>query len=186
MGELFIGLNTDRSGNWFDKLLSWLIRKFTGGNYSHAWLLHKSNDYKTNLIIHATSGGVKVVEADKVLKRWKFWKLFKYAPKGLENALPSMAKYLGNDYDYGALIFFSWVIIAKNWFKKKVKNPWRDPKAMICSEFVTILLQKANVQGAGLLDPETTSPKDLDTFLTQHKDFYTVTKEVVNNREHTS
>jgi hypothetical protein len=75
---------------------------------------------------------------------------------------------LGENYDFGGLIGGIFPQIGK-WFKQKWKNPWANPKALICSEFITLTLQQSGFKGTEELDPTSITPEELKDFLVKQE-----------------
>ena len=82
----------------------------------------------------------------------------------IDVAVRQSLDWLGQRYDYAGLVGMAWVMFCR-WLHKKVRNPLASHHAMFCSEANTRILQIAQYPGAERLNPSTTTPEDLLTFL---------------------
>jgi hypothetical protein len=140
-----------------ETLLSRLLRWITNAEVSHAFLVIEQ--YGKLWYLGAEAQGIVMLPMSRYEKKNT---VFIYPVIGLTDTHIStiMESYLGEAYDYGGLFGAIFPQVGR-WFKRKWKNPFANPKATICSEFVTLALQEADIQGAWKLDPPATTPQDL-------------------------
>lgn len=132
-------------------LLSALIRRLTRARVSHAAIGTSLHDVE--VVIESTGRGVIVTPRRRWVRQNRLISEFR-VPNDVDIA--AAVKRLGAAYDFGGLLGFLLVLIA-SWFKRKIRNPWASPRALVCSE----LLVRALPKGHGL-DPEQTSPHVLE------------------------
>ena len=92
---------------------------------------------------------------------------YEATPEGEKHLMLWRARaHIGDRYGLGELPGFAWATLARRWLGKSVRNPFHDPKAVVCSEFVLYLDDETGfVTEFKDLDPETTTPGDLLTRL---------------------
>lgn len=145
-------------------LVSRLVRWFTKANVSHAFLIVEL--YGKGWYVGAEATGIVMMPIEKFQKNNMIKAVCK-VPEMTDEDLSVVMESLGESYDYAGLLGGIFPQIGR-WFKQKWKNPWANKKAMICSEFVTLALQEAEVKGAEDLDPTAVTPQDLKEFLLKH------------------
>jgi hypothetical protein len=145
-------------------LLSRLLRWITRAEVSHSFLVVEL--YGKAWYVGAEAQGVVMMPMEKYVKKNTIKALCE-VPELNDEDLAVVMGHLGEAYDYGGLLGGIFPQIGR-WFKQKWKNPWANPKALICSEFVTLALQEAGLSGAEKLDPPSVTPQDLLGFLTEH------------------
>ena len=155
---VYVGFSTT------DSIVSKIIRWFTKSEVSHAFfvidLLGRA------WVLESGFHGVTLSPAEKFTAK----NTIKYLAQVHELDEPDVATVmndLGENYDFGGLFGSAFVVIGR-WFKQKWRNPWADPKAMFCSEFVVKSLQECGFPGADQLVPQDTTPQDLKDFLMAH------------------
>lgn len=153
---VFVGFSTPRAWN----PLSWLIRKMTRSQTSHAWLLVEDSLFGQRLVMEAHSTGFRLVSFVRFVKGNKVLALVK-AAHPIEPGLPETAERLGDEFDVIGLLGIFLTLVGR-WFSQR---PWRNPfpttRALFCSEAVVRTLQAASYPRAGELGCETTTPADL-------------------------
>jgi len=152
-----VGFSTSR------KLLSRLIRLVTKSKASHTWLLVTDSFLGVDMVLQATMGGFQMVSFDAFQKKHKIITIVDLAHP-MDMGVKEAAQWLGFRYDYLGLLGELFVEFGR-WFKRKLKNPLNDPKAMFCSEAVVRVLQASSYPGSETLDASATSPQDLLDFL---------------------
>lgn len=150
-------------------IISWLIRKVTRSKVSHAWVTFRDETLNKTVVMHATRMGFHLEPWVMFVKHNDIKAQFTCTLDLLPGA-QYMADWLGTKYDFKSIVGFVWIWIA-SWFKRKVKNPVRDTSKMVCSEAMTILIQKACVTRSEKLDPESTTPEQLWDFIGGHEQF---------------
>jgi cell wall-associated NlpC family hydrolase len=145
-----------------EDFVSKAIRFFLRDNVSHTFLAFDMFDQQW--VLEAGLHGVILVPMSKWEKNSKIVDWFP-----LQTALPDSKvikialQELGQPYDFGSLFGFIWTMTGK-WLKLKVRNPWTSAGATICSELVARVLQRMGYSGAEKLDPEQTTPSDIQDF----------------------
>ena len=144
--------------------VSWLVRKLTKSQCSHAIFVYFDKDWQTDMVMEAADVGFRLISLEKFKKSNEIIALiappvdidvgFKYV--GLE--------YLGTMFDYFGLLGNGPILLGR-WLKRKWHNPWNSPKSLFCSEAVVVALQKSGVPGADVLVPQDTTPQDLMDFM---------------------
>ena len=147
-----------------NKLISRLIRWITRAEVSHTFLIVEL--YGQPWVAGAEFNGLVLMPVHK-FQRNNTIKAVCKVPELTDKHLEKVMDSIGEAYDYGGLIGGIFPQIGR-WLKQKWKNPWANPKAMICSEFVTMALQECKLKGAEGLDPVAVTPQELKDFLTEH------------------
>ena len=154
-----IGFSTSKT-NWLSRLIRW----FTRGTVSHAFIVYYDQEWKRDMVMEAeggAGGSIRIVRFNP--DNPEIVRLID--PKhDIEVGMIKMVDRLGEVYDYGGLIGMAWVEIGR-WLKKKWINPWHSSKSMFCSELVAQILIDAGYPGADKLDPPCTDPQMLLDFL---------------------
>ena len=150
-------------------VVSWVIRKITRSKASHAWITFRDETLNKTVVMHATRMGFHLEPWSKFVKHNDIKAQFT-CTLDLLPGVQYMADWLGTKYDYKSIFGFIWVWIA-SWFKRKIKNPLRDTSKMVCSEAMTLIIQKAGVVEAEALDPESATPEALWEFMGGHEQF---------------
>jgi len=148
-----------RSGN----LVSWVIRKMTHSDVSHAWLLVDDVTLRGKIVMEAGFAGWETESYEQFLAQNTVVATIDMKcdlSKGIEAA----REWLGSSYDFMGLLG-AFVVIVGRWFKFMWHNPFNSSKTLFCSEAIARVLQEANYPGAASLDPGTVTPQDLYTFL---------------------
>jgi hypothetical protein len=154
-GRTLIGFSTP---SYFNPV-SWLIRKITKSQVSHAWMLYRDDDFDLDMVMEAHELGFRLLPYDKFLKHNRVVELVA-ADCDLAPGLRMLAHSLGDSYDYGGLLGMSFVLIGR-WFKRKWRNPFSSPRLRFCSEALVQALQASGSGKAEDLIPEGTSPQML-------------------------
>lgn len=155
-----VGFSTHRNS-----LLSWLIRKLTRSEASHAWILLDETYFGTQMVLESVGiGGFRLVTYD-LFKKQKNRVIALVDPGvDLEPGVHEAAQWLGTSYDH--LGFFgAGIAVLGRWIYRRWHNPFRSASSQFCSEAVVRILQTSHCPGADSLDPETTTPQDLLDFL---------------------
>jgi hypothetical protein len=155
---IYVGFSTT------NQLISRIIRWFTKATTSHCFFVFDL--FGKAWILQSDFFGVVVLPAEKFLKSNTLVAMAPIPELG-EQDLARAMEHLGGAYDFGGLLGGIWPVIGR-WFKKKWSNPWENPKALFCSEFVVTSLQMSGFPGADKLVASETTPEDLKHFLTEH------------------
>jgi len=153
--------------NGFWSFLSRIIMAATGRPYSHVWLLLDGPDgFRGRAVVMEDSlEGFRVVPYDGYGVGKTIVKVV-VPPYPLDKGVDQAVNWLGGRYDTPGLVGMAWVIAFRKWFKKKVRNPFRNSHAMWCSEAVASVIQASgNYPNAADIDPSRMGPEDVDDLL---------------------
>jgi len=158
----------------------WLIRKAIGGYWNHTWIGYTDPVWGGKWVAHATKDGVVVQPAEELEKHYEVSVGFKII-SDLEvlKAMRETRDYIGLPYDYRAVIINGLLLLLY----KLTGVQWFDPvinqNKLSCSEFVALILQRANFLPVQERNAELYSPdgkKGLFSLLLQHpSDMQTIT-----------
>lgn len=81
------------------------------------------------------------------------------APELSEERLQKAIALLDLPYDYAGLFGHLPVLIGR-WFQRKIRNPFRDPNRLVCSELVVRVFAESD-ERLQSLDPEEATPEDV-------------------------
>jgi hypothetical protein len=182
--DIRVGLSTTKGS-----FLSWLIRKFTRGKYSHSWISYPSDLWGGYWMAHSDEKGVRKIPAVPYLSnekiRYAQWRCkFDLGP-----ALKKCRNYVGKKYDFKALLIGFPLKFLVYWLSgKTIMNPTQDKSKMTCSEFVAIILQAVTftkeqsedfgVNHTGSLpdvdqwNAESITPKELDDYFCKYPELF--------------
>jgi hypothetical protein len=165
---IYIGFSRGRS------LRSKLIRWATAAEWSHVWVEYPSHVWGGRWVAHSAENGVVKVPAELYLASRETVKRFEVKPD-ITGGLEACREFVGKRYDYkviwNALLGVLWRATGWEWLKKIVS---KDSSKLTCSEFVTSILKEAGVVGTESMDPELTTPGDLESFCSSSDDFWAV------------
>lgn len=166
----FIGFSTPKAFN----PVSWLVRKLTKSQVSHAWVCYHSELFDQDMVMEAHELGFRSL----TLENFKTKNKIVYIHPVDVNITPGLrllASHLGEAYDYGGLLGMSFVLMGQwlkrkfRWWKYKISNPWAHAKLMICSEAMVVMLQASNSRMVEDVVAESTDPQMLMDILTGKK-----------------
>jgi hypothetical protein len=166
----FIGFSTPKAFN----PVSWLVRKLTNSQVSHAWVVYQSELFDRQMVMEAHELGFRTITYDHFKSKNK---VVMVVPVDVDvtPGLRMLSEHLGEMYDYSGLFGMSFVLIGQ-WFKRtfkkwrrRIRNPWANAKRMFCSESVVALLQASNSRMVEDVVAENTSPQMLMDILTGKK-----------------
>ena len=147
-----------------NKIISRIIRWFTKAKCSHTFFVFALFDRPW--VLGAEFGGIELISLERFQKNNSIVALADVPELGEEAVKDAMAS-LGEAYDFGGLLGGIFPIIGR-WLKLKWTNPWENPKAMYCSEFVIRTLKAHKFPDIEALDATTATPQDLHDFLVAH------------------
>lgn len=147
-----------------NQLISRIIRWFTKATVSHCFFVFDL--FGKGWVLQSDFFGVVILPLEKFQKSNTIIALAPIPELGEDDLARAMQE-LGGAYDFGGLLGGIFPIIG-SWFKRKWKNPWENPSALFCSEFIVVSLQEASFPGADQLVASETTPEDLKDFLTAH------------------
>jgi hypothetical protein len=161
-----VGFST--TTHWLSRLIRW----FTGGAVSHAWILYWDEDFNCDCVLEFTEGGCRIKtfagfkSQNQIVKVW--------TPQcSIRLGFVKVREWLEAGYDYAGLLGMIWVMIGR-WLHRKWRNPWGSAQKAFCSEGVVRVLIWAGYPGAERFDPETTTPADLLDFAQREEFKYQV------------
>ncbi len=157
--RVFVGFSTPRRWN----PLSALIRKLTGSQFSHAWLLVEDPLFQLRLVLEAHTTGFRLISLARFVKDNQVLELVVPA-HALDEGLPQTGEWLGDDYDVRGLFSIFLATLCQLVTHKKINGRRRASKGLFCSEAVVRSMKAANYPGARRLGNETTSPSALFDF----------------------
>jgi hypothetical protein len=158
--EICVGFSTT------NKLLSRIIRWFTGSQVSHTFLCFDwkfSDGAKIPMVLEASFEGLRMVPFERFLTQSKLVALLPLNGVTLGQLKPLLER-LGTPYDAGGLVG-NIIVRMGAFFKKAWKNPIADKNALFCSEAVVEVLQNIGYPRADSLVASDTTPQDLLLFL---------------------
>jgi hypothetical protein len=147
--NVYVGFS--RGTSWIARAIQW----FTRGKESHAFLLYWSADYGTWMNVGSELGGWICQVQDAPGETCALYSM----PVDLSDALRKHRDWLGASYDVGGLLGMAFVMVAWNWFKQRMRNPFNAKGAWFCSEIVSKILRDAGLPLA--LPPGQTDPHRL-------------------------
>jgi hypothetical protein len=142
-----IVIGFSRSNNF----TGWLIRKATGGRWNHAWIGYTDPIWGGQWVTHAISEGVSVQRAELVKESYDESVCFQVIG-GIDVAqgMRETRDYVNKPYDFRAVILNGLLLLLYRLTGVEWFNPIIDHNKASCSEFVALILQRANftaVQG---------------------------------------
>lgn len=158
---IYIGFSS--SNDWLSKL----IRVFTRGKVSHAFLAYDDPVIGCKMVMEAQWDGFHLKKLSKSPS--SSGEMILIQPKHDISQLPKICSdWLGDPYDYSGFLGAIPVMISR-FYNKKSKNMISDAKAKFCSEAISLGLQKINYPGSDKLIPDQTTPQDLLAFFEGEK-----------------
>jgi len=128
-----------------NSIYSKIIRFLDGGEISHVYLRIFDEFFGVWLIIHSDWGGVQVDLAEKFDLENITTEEYEIEDEDLHYAIVKNLWHLGKGYSYIKLFNWTWAIIFKRWFVRKIKDPITDPKKLICVDFILYILNAAHI-----------------------------------------
>ena len=163
MGRMaFIGFSTPKSFN----LISWLIRKITQSQCSHAWAVFHSELDDCDMVREAHEFGFRQVTLEFFKKTNTIVQMI---PLDVDASpgLRMLGHRLGQPYDFPGLLsmapieLFRWLGHRFKWWHYQITRPWHWANSMMCSEAMVEFLQACGSRMSEDLIPNMTSPQDL-------------------------
>jgi hypothetical protein len=151
-----IGFST--SNSWVSRIVRW----FTKSIASHSFIMF---DWLGQQWVLASEwDGVKIVPLPTFLAQKNIIVKVFDMPEITMDELKLALDDTGVNYDYSGL-FGAMFPIFGTWLRMKWHNPWNDPKAMFCSEFITIWLKQLGYPATSNVDPADVTPERLIAIL---------------------
>ena len=142
-----IVIGFSRSNN----LTGWLIRKATGGRWNHAWIGYTDPVWGGQWVTHAISDGVSVQRAELLRDKYNESVCFQVMGSiDVQQGMRETRDYVNKPYDFRSVILNGLLLILYKLTHVEWFNPVIDHNKVSCSEFVALILQRANftaVQG---------------------------------------
>lgn len=108
-----------------------LIRWFTKSRVNHVYVWWESDDLPGGMVIESALPGVRIIPTEGRPGIIQYKINFDLIP-GIQRE----KKLVGQKYDFGGLVMFAIILMAKQWISHKIKFPWKNTKRQLCSEFV--------------------------------------------------
>jgi hypothetical protein len=160
-----------------DKWTSRLIRWVTRSPWSHVWIEYPSGVWGGRWVAHSWADGVVKVPIERTEATYPKSKIYEcMIPVDVLSPGFSWARHhISAGYDYGVIWNGFLLVLYRstgwNWLWKIVA---RNATKFSCSEFVCGFLKAAGVNGTESLEPELTTPGDLEKFCAGSDDFAVV------------
>jgi len=150
-----IVLGFSRSNNF----TGWLIRKALGGRWNHVWIGYTDPIWGGQWVTHAISDGVTIQKAELLKENYDESECFQVIGLDMRQGMRETRDYVNKPYDFKAVILNGLLLLLYRLTKIEWFNPIIDHNKASCSEFATLILQRANfkpVQGkeAELVPPD--------------------------------
>jgi hypothetical protein len=147
-----IGFST--TNTWISRIIRWFMKT----NISHSYVRIHDDTFGVDLVLHADWPGVVIWPAQKFDKENVAIEEYEIDDIRLQASVRTNMRLIGKKYDFLNLIGWMPVIIFKDWFKRKIRNPLDDPKRLICVDFC---LHITNDAGITSLPYNVLNPKEL-------------------------
>lgn len=86
-------------------------------------------------------------------------------PISLKPGLIALLHKLGTGYDFPGLFGEGIRLVAREWFKRKIANPFNSPHEMVCSEAIAYCVQQCSYPNMKPDDWQRCTPGDVDDLL---------------------
>lgn len=166
-----IGFGTN--DRWTSKLIRWA----TKSPWSHVWIEYPSDIWGGRWAAHSRLDGLAKVPLERIEATYSPRKIYELRVK--RNSLASGFRWarghITAGYDYG--VVWNGVLLV---LYRATKWQWlwhivmRNAAKFSCSEFVGGFLKAAGVSGTAGMDPELTTPGDLEGFCSSSDDFWVI------------
>jgi hypothetical protein len=150
-------------------LLHKIIQWFTGSVYTHVMLGYTDSFWGGKWTAAADLDGVRLYQATQTCKYVAAEYRCKFDPT---MGITAASKYINQSYDFWDLFAIGWTKLVWRLFKRKVRNPWHDSNAQICSEFVTRFLKGCGLSDVVNWDVEATTPGDVQAYCDRHPELF--------------
>lgn len=149
------------------------IRKFTGGDVNHAFILYHDPVLDLDVTFGANQNGFTMVplrdfqdKTDRVVRS------FTPIQTPLILGFRKNADWINKPYDLAGLVGMSVVEIESRILHMKGKNPFLDHHKLFCSEIVTIMLRSSGYTILSDNDPGTIDPYALSCAMQERPDCF--------------
>ncbi len=147
-----------------DAFLSRLIRRMTGSQVSHAFLVYRDVDFERVMVMEAVGAGFRIVPLDKFEKHNRVVAIV--TPRhSIDEGLKAAVDWLGEAYDKGGLVGMGLLLLLRTLRLRvrRARNLLANRRTLFCSEAVARACRESRYPGFHL-HPETTTPQDLFAF----------------------
>ena len=128
-----------------NSLASRVIRWLTSSNVSHVYLKIFDQTLGTYMVLHSDWDGIQFDLFEKFSINNFTVEEFEIDDPRLDGAIQKNLWHLGKFYDYRKLISWAWLIMFKRWIVRKIKEPTKDPRKIICVDYILYVLNEANL-----------------------------------------
>jgi hypothetical protein len=145
-----------------------LIRLFTGGDYTHTYIMfHQIPSNGKWIVLEASGLSVRLTWECKSVEKAV------YRPSGnVGNALDGVLCHVGRPYGFLQILGYVWVSLVRHAFGKYVSNPFTD--GVTCKELVSLYIKELGYQSfTDEEDPDITDPTAQAKNLDLHPDLFT-------------
>lgn len=159
--KIAVGFSTTNS--FFAKA----VRFFTNSTISHTYIRFYDKTLKTYLILHADFGGVQFTLAERFDAENTSMCEYVLHDPSFDVAIVKNLWHLDKKYHYRKILEWMWLIVLKRWIVRKIKQPFphRNPKKLICTDFVLYILNAAGITD---IDIGSMTPQDLLKWFEEH------------------
>ncbi len=141
-------------------LFGWLIRKVTGADVNHAFIMYKSQYWGGWFAVDIREDGPYPVPAKKAFKQCSFVEMYEPAYDLREGILQNQNS-IGKGYDWLGILGAFLAFVRSKVTGRRVRNTLHSSGRNFCSEYVANCEKKSSGSDAQQLDPASTYPGDL-------------------------
>lgn len=163
-----IGFGTNEK--WTSRLIRWA----TDSQWSHVWIQYPSPIWGGWWTFQSWSNGVVLVPAEQTNFQYPKRKIYSFDSRDydLARAFNWARDRVGSDYDYRVIWNGTLLVLLKiTGWKFLWDIAMKNAAEFSCSELACNFLQKAGVVGTEAMEPEFTTPGDLENFCWGSPDF---------------
>jgi len=123
---------------------------------SHTYIKFYDVTLGIEMVAHSDFIGVVIVPLSKFVSDNIPIEEFEIIDPSLDASLRKNMRFIGRKYDFMNLIGWVPVLMFKNWFRRKIRNPLDDPQRMICVDFCLHITNDANATSLpyNILNPQ--------------------------------
>jgi len=166
-----IGFGTNEK--WVSRLIRWATKSVV----SHVWIEYPSGVWGGRWAAHSWDRGVVKVPLEQVEEAYPTRRIYelKIQVDQLSPGFDWARKRIYAAYDYGVIWNGLLLVLHRATGWKFLEGAiHRNAAKFSCSEFVAGFLKAAGVNGTESVDPELTTPGDLEKFCSSSNDFWVV------------
>lgn len=128
-----------------NSIFSKIIRWITKAKISHSYLKIWDQTFSANLCLHSDWDGIQIGLLEKFTIDNFTVEEYEIEDPRLDEAVKKNLWHLGKFYNYYQLFNLAWMIILKRWFVRKIKEPAKDPKKIVCVDYVLYVFNEAGI-----------------------------------------